>query len=453
MAASLRVTVLALLCIALPGRGSDTTIPASSGPISHINGGEECVSHNVKDGLFKPETAHPRVIVTGGAGFIGGHLTQQLVGRLGSGQLKIVDNLQHGDVRNLQTSDGKWVVDITADLCRADLRDSQLTRRILRGADTVIHLADVSGSAGCLREHHQDVFSENILIDSNTIAAAKENGVTSFIYVSADCTPTARQQKRTRESSIAEQSSSTVDHASAYQQSKILGEEQAELAKSDAFHVGILRLRNVYGPGSDRSILPAHHFSTVMMKAPMGASEDLASTAEIQHPQDLIFVSDAVEAILLTLERGLDKGPVVVGGEETLTDSLAEVSHSAVQLLAKCVSLDHVAQCSMSLPFKIMSALNARVIMRSHALLQALIRTSQKAGLQAAPSFSVAGRGTHQANGGSTANLTAVQKVLSWKPSSGLEVGLEATLPAVVRKRQQARTLVILIGQVTFCNF
>ena len=44
-------------------------------------------------------------------------------------------------------------------------------------------------------------------------------------------------------------------------------------------------------------------------------------------PRNLVFVSDAVDAIMLMLERGMNKGVTVVGGEEIHTATLAEVRH------------------------------------------------------------------------------------------------------------------------------
>ncbi|CAL5224032.1 g6653 [Coccomyxa viridis] len=139
----------------------------------------------------------------------------------------------------------------------------------------------------------------------------------------------------------------------------------------------------------------------MMTKALMSPGEDLGPTTESQHPRNLLYVNDAVNAILLALDRGLDTGPLVVGGEETLTGNLAE----------------------------------------------AISTMTQRSGLKVAPNPAIARRGKHQSDGGSNADLETAQTVLGWKPSTALEAGLEATLPSVAHQMQQTKTLVILIGQ------
>ena len=76
MKVGLRTALLAVLWLILHASAADDTAPVPYSPISHTDSVEGCVSHNAKDGLFKPDTPHPRVIVTGGAGFIGAHFGQ-----------------------------------------------------------------------------------------------------------------------------------------------------------------------------------------------------------------------------------------------------------------------------------------------------------------------------------------------------------------------------------------
>ena len=69
---------------------------------------DSCPFYGEKHGLFHPNTSHPRFIVTGGAGFIGSHLVKRLRQQYGANQIKVLDNLWHGYLGNLQYENGSW---------------------------------------------------------------------------------------------------------------------------------------------------------------------------------------------------------------------------------------------------------------------------------------------------------------------------------------------------------
>jgi hypothetical protein len=83
----------------------------------------ECAYHGDRYGLFHPDTPWPRYLITGGAGFIGGHLIKGLrAAGVCSTQIKVVDNLYSGRLANFQYVNGSWAINATRDLCVLDLR-------------------------------------------------------------------------------------------------------------------------------------------------------------------------------------------------------------------------------------------------------------------------------------------------------------------------------------------
>src|SRR5258708_20000236 len=76
-----------------------------------------------------------RVLVTGGASFIGSTLTDQLLAR--GAKVRIVDDLSSGHLDNLRQPLAKGEVDFI----QADLREPGVTRAAMNGVDTVFHLA------------------------------------------------------------------------------------------------------------------------------------------------------------------------------------------------------------------------------------------------------------------------------------------------------------------------
>ncbi len=122
------------------------------------------------------ELASKRVAVTGGAGFIGSHVVDALVG-LGADVLAI-DDLSVGRRENLATADG-----LGAELAVGDVLDSSFMDRELRGADVVIHMACDNLRASLSRPlRSQEVNGEGALV---TALAAVRAGVSRFVYVSS----------------------------------------------------------------------------------------------------------------------------------------------------------------------------------------------------------------------------------------------------------------------------
>ena len=88
-----------------------------------------------------------RVLVTGGASFIGSTLTDQLLAR--GAKVRIVDDLTSGHLDNLREPLAKG----TVDFMQADLREPGVARAAMNGVDTVFHLAADHGGRGYVDLH------------------------------------------------------------------------------------------------------------------------------------------------------------------------------------------------------------------------------------------------------------------------------------------------------------
>jgi UDP-glucose 4-epimerase len=116
-----------------------------------------------------------QVLVTGGAGFIGSHLVDQLTGC----SVHVLDDLSTGKNENLATARARSNVEFV----QGDIRDRSLVAELMRDTEVVFHLAcrGVRHSIGNPIESHQ-VNAEGTL---NVLQAARQAGVERFVHVSS----------------------------------------------------------------------------------------------------------------------------------------------------------------------------------------------------------------------------------------------------------------------------
>ena len=119
-----------------------------------------------------------RVLVTGGASFIGSHLVELL---LHSGaRVVVADDFSSGSTGNLEAVTG----DI--EVVTGDLRDPMVAARALRGHDTVFHLAAMHGGRGYIDTHPVEC-TNNMLMDHVVFSAAALAGVGRIVHASSAC--------------------------------------------------------------------------------------------------------------------------------------------------------------------------------------------------------------------------------------------------------------------------
>jgi UDP-glucose 4-epimerase len=233
-----------------------------------------------------------RVLVTGGAGFIGSELVRQLAGR-GCG-VRVVDNLVNGRRENLDGAPGE-----TVELIVADVRDAKAMASLLGDVDTVFHLAclGVRHSIHSPLENHEVNASATL----GLLNAARSKGVKRFVYVSS-----SEVYGAARTVPI------TEDHPTlpmtVYGASKLAGEAYTRAFwETYRYPTVVLRPFNAYGPR-------CHH------------------------------EGDSGEVIPKFLLRCLAGRPMVVFGDGTQTRDFTFVGDTAAGILAAGVSDRSVGQ-------------------------------------------------------------------------------------------------------------
>src|SRR5579875_503923 len=121
-----------------------------------------------------------RVLVTGGASFIGSHLVDALVDR--GARVRVVDNLSSGKRENLQSHLESGRIDFR----HADLLRPRVAQEAVRDIEVIFHLAADHGGRGYV-DLHQAACATNLTLDGMLFLAAREAGVDKVVYASSGC--------------------------------------------------------------------------------------------------------------------------------------------------------------------------------------------------------------------------------------------------------------------------
>lgn len=237
-----------------------------------------------------------KVLVTGGAGFIGSHLVERLC-RFGY-SVTVLDNLSQGK--------REWV-DPAATLIEGDVLDLELVRRLMRDKDGVFHLAAMSrvlpsigaGSASTLFSAEQ-----NIMGTLNVLVAAEENGVGKVVY-SASSTFYGNNPAPHNED---DKPGCTTPYAI----SKYAAEQYAiQFDRMYGLPVVCLRYFQVYGPHCPSSGPYAMVTSIFIEQAKK--QQPLTIHGDGQQRRDFVHVRDVAKANQLAFEQGVHGVVINVG--------------------------------------------------------------------------------------------------------------------------------------------
>ncbi len=117
-----------------------------------------------------------RYLVTGGAGFIGSHIAETLVGQ--GDEVRVLDDLSTGKMENLAPIAGKF------EFVKGDIRDLAACRRAVEGVGTVFHEAALASVARSV-EDPLLCNAVNVTGTLNLLVAARDAGVRSFVLASS----------------------------------------------------------------------------------------------------------------------------------------------------------------------------------------------------------------------------------------------------------------------------
>ena len=246
-----------------------------------------------------------KILVTGGAGFIGRHLAEQLA-RSNTSHVVVLDNL-HRACMPAKFASG-------VEFREADIRDRTAVENAMHGCEVVFHLAAQSNVMGAVADADY-AFSSNVAGTYDALQAALKAGVKRLVFTSSREVYGDPRHIPVRETS-------PLRPKNAYGTSKAAGEAYCGLAAQEGLDTVVLRLANVYGPGDRDRVIP-------LFADAAAAGEPLTVFGE-EKILDFIWIGTVVDALVKAgLGRSI-RGPVNVGSGRGVT--IAELARRIVQL-------------------------------------------------------------------------------------------------------------------------
>ncbi len=250
-----------------------------------------------------------KVLVTGGASFIGSRLVDSLVGR--GANIRVVDNLSSGRIENVK----EYVAGGGIEFLNQDLVDPGVIRRAMDGMEVVFHLAADHGGRGYV-DLHQVECSTNLILDGMIFKTAYEIGVKKVVYASSGCVyPNHVQMDTNKEVYLTEDMvGPPYDSDNMYGWAKLMGELTLKSYYNQfGLKSACCRYFTVYGPRGVEN----HAVIAMIARAFIGADPfEVWGTGE--QVRNWTYIDDIVEGTILAAEKIDDASAVNLGTMERI---------------------------------------------------------------------------------------------------------------------------------------
>ncbi|MDD4822771.1 MAG: NAD-dependent epimerase/dehydratase family protein [Bacteroidales bacterium] len=279
-----------------------------------------------------------KILVTGGCGMIGSNLVKRLVKK--GNDVYVIDNLWRGKLEYLNDETGTPVIDLDTHFFNLDLSKPDIATEIIASMEYVVHLADIVAGINYVFANQGSLFRANNLINSNVIQSCREAGkerIKGFVYVGTVCSFPLTRQNSLDPEPLREEELFPAMPESAYGWSKLMGQLETEfLEKECGIPTSILMFHNVYGApcdfGERSQVIPS-----LIRKAIYYPAEPFHVWGSGTQGRAFIHVNDIVNALCLTLDKGLSKGTIQIG--PSVCTSIREIAEAVVRISGKDIDI------------------------------------------------------------------------------------------------------------------
>ena len=246
------------------------------------------------------------VMVTGGSGFLGRHLVEDLADRSDTGEVFVPRSEEY------------------------DLRDRSDIERALADAeaDVVIHLAATVGGIGANRENPGQYFYENAIMGIELMEAARKYGVEKLTVIGTICSYPKHTEVPFSEDDLFEGYPEETNAPYGIAKKGLLTQSWAYREQYDFDSIYLLPV-NLYGPGDDFDLETSHVIPAIIRKcveARERGADSITAWGTGDPTREFLYVRDAAAGILDATERYDGRDPVNLGsGTEISIRELVEL--------------------------------------------------------------------------------------------------------------------------------
>ena len=263
-----------------------------------------------------------KILVTGGAGFVGSIISKMLLER--GAKVTVLDSLYTGDVKLLPKH--KNLTFIMGDVC-----DKKMVDKLVKTHKLIIHAA--AKNIIVSTKNPQDDYETNIGGTLNVLLAAKKYGIEKMVY-----TGSASVYGNPTQLPISENSSTYT--LTPYSVSKLAGENYCTaFYESYGLPVSIVRYSNVYGENQDPSNPYCGVISKFFESAINGTNIKIHGDGE--QTRDFTYVNDSANATIEALTNPKSEGHVFNTGTGIET-SIVQIAKTIIEITGSSSKIEYI---------------------------------------------------------------------------------------------------------------
>lgn len=268
-----------------------------------------------------------RVTVTGAGGFIGHHLVKNLK--------------QRGYwVRGVDIKEPEYEATDADEFLLLDLRTWENCVQAVDGVEHVYHLAADMGGIGYITANHADIARNDILINTHMLEAARQAGVSRFLFSSSACIYPEYRQNDADVTALAEDDAYPAMPEEGYGWEKLFTEKLCQYYQEDFdIETRVARFHNVYGPLGT--------YDGGKEKAPAAISRKIALANDVDEidiwgdgsqTRSFMYIDDCVEGVYRLMHSDYHL-PLNLGRDDLIT--INELVDLVASIAGKQISKTH----------------------------------------------------------------------------------------------------------------